>query len=78
MGTAHLHFLGGDRPDIFVEIELRPFGMPQLAGTNEQMRRQPKSGMRHPIAIESVDRAHQRAHFRGLGDRREVFRLRSG
>jgi hypothetical protein len=44
MDPAHLGFVRRDRPHGLVEIEVRPFGIAQLAGAHKHMRQQAQGG----------------------------------
>jgi hypothetical protein len=57
MGLAHFHLCHRDRPDSFVEIDLRPFHLPQFAWALEDVRCQLKGGHDGGIALIILDSA---------------------
>ena len=65
----------GDIPLGPVQVELGPFGLPQLAGPNERKRCQSEGAAGRQVAPVAVDRAEQRADGLGVGDRRVVLLL---
>src|SRR3546814_14194961 len=66
---AHLHLLGRDRPDGSVEVDLIPFGVPQFAGTDEDMWQELHGKLGQLLDIISIDRTQQLADTIGLDDR---------
>src|SRR3546814_15522127 len=68
MRQAHLHLVIRDGPDRALEVELLPFGMAQLAGTNKDMRKQAQGHSDDRMSVVVLYGPHQRAHFSGRRD----------
>jgi hypothetical protein len=73
MFSAHLGSCRRDRPNRVIEIELPPFGVPQLAGTRKQGR--PSASVRHGcrlplVALNGTEKPTKRV---GAEDRRAVL-----
>ena len=78
VNAAHLHFLGGNSPFRAIKIELPPFGMPQLTGSNEEERNKPECRTHHRVAAISINGAQQATNRIGFDDRGAMGDLRRG
>ena len=69
---------GRDAPDGRIDVDLGPCGLPQLAGSDEDMRRQGQREARHRLAPIGLDRAEKGANLHRVDDRRKVRRAGGG
>jgi len=65
---AHFHAFRGDVPLAGVEVELRPFGLAQFAGTHEQEWGELECATGDKLAVIGVDRAEQSVDGGWIGD----------
>ena len=75
MRPAHLHLACRDRPDSAVQIDLRPLGMAQLAGSNEEVRGKLEARASDRMAGKVIDGAEENADLNPVRDRRAVGHL---
>lgn len=73
---AHLHLLGRDRPDRSIEVDLVPFGVPQFAGADKDVRQELHGKFGQLLTVIAVDCTEQFANLVCLDDRTIVLWLR--
>lgn len=76
MFDAHFHLTSRHKPNLLLEIELRPLRLTQFAGPCEHMRQERKGESGYRRAMVLIDCPEERAEARGIDD--SGARLRDG